>query len=72
MNLEYAIADDARSHVVWMWRFINPELFPNDIIFDYFQSVAPPGYTTFYQAFATIGIHPTVAEELVTLRTPRS
>ncbi len=65
INLEYAIHDDARSHVVWMWRFIDPELFPNDIIFDYFQSVAPPGYTTFYQAFTAIGIHPLTVNQLL-------
>lgn len=65
INLEYAIHDDARSHVVWMWRFIDPELFPNDIIFDYFQSVAPPGYTTFYQAFATLGINPLIVNQLL-------
>jgi hypothetical protein len=48
-----------------MYRFIDPELFPNDIIFDYFQSVAPIGYTTFYQAFATVGIHPLTLNKLL-------
>lgn len=65
MNVEYAIHDDARSHIVWMLRFIDPDLFPNDIIFDYFQSVAPVGYTTFYKAFATIGIHPLIVNKLL-------
>ncbi len=57
-HLEYAIPDDARSHVVWMFRFLDYGVFPNDIIFDYFQSVAPLGYATLYQWVATIGIHP--------------
>ncbi|WP_293084939.1 hypothetical protein [Okeania sp. SIO3B5] len=55
---EYIVQDDARSHVFWMTRFINPELFPKDIIADYFQSVAPTGYTYFYQLFSLIGIPP--------------
>ncbi|MGB3533358.1 MAG: hypothetical protein WBA13_07560 [Microcoleaceae cyanobacterium] len=65
VNVEYAIHDDARSHIVWMFRFIDPDLFKNDIIFDYFQSVAPVGYTTFYKAFATIGIHPLTVNKLL-------
>ncbi|WP_143438376.1 hypothetical protein, partial [Hydrocoleum sp. CS-953] len=55
---QYVVQDDARSHVFWMARFLNPELFPNDIIADYFQSVAPKGYTYFYQLFSLIGIPP--------------
>ncbi|MGD1698555.1 hypothetical protein [Dapis sp. BLCC M229] len=55
---QYVVQDDARSHVFWMAKFINPELFPNDIIADYFQSVAPKGYTYFYKLFSLIGIPP--------------
>ncbi len=55
---QYVVQDDARSHVFWMARFLKPELFPNDIIADYFQSVAPKGYTYFYQLFSLIGIPP--------------
>lgn len=55
---EYVVQDDARSHVFWMARFLNPELFPNDIIADYFQSVAPTGYTYFYKLFSLINIPP--------------
>jgi hypothetical protein len=29
---EYVVQDDARQHVFWMMRFIDPALFPNDII----------------------------------------
>lgn len=54
----YVVQDDARQHVFWMRRFLDPDLFPNDLIADYFQSVAPWGYTTFYRLFATIGIDP--------------
>lgn len=55
---EYVVQDDARQHVFWMQRFLDPQLFPNDLITDYFQSVAPAGYTAFYQLFAKLGIEP--------------
>lgn len=55
---EYVVQDDARQHVFWMRRFLNPDLFPHDLIADYFQSVAPWGYTTLYQIFAFFGIDP--------------
>ncbi|MGF1494195.1 MAG: hypothetical protein ACFBSC_17445 [Microcoleaceae cyanobacterium] len=61
----YVIQDDARSHVVWMLRFINPDLFPADWIINYFQSVAPWGYKTLYQVLAAIGIHPFTANYLL-------
>ena len=43
---EYVVQDDARQHVFWMARFLDTNLFPNDFIADYFQSVAPVGYST--------------------------
>ncbi|MDJ0555098.1 MAG: hypothetical protein QNJ68_11765 [Microcoleaceae cyanobacterium MO_207.B10] len=62
---EYVVQDDARSHVFWMVRFLNPELFPNDIIADYFQSVAPMGYSLFYRFFSVIGISPLLLNKLL-------
>lgn len=55
---EYVIQDDARQHIFWMQRFLDPELFPHDLIADYFQSVAPAGYTFLYQLMAMVGIYP--------------
>lgn len=55
---EYVVQDDARQHVFWMRRFLDPELFPHDLLADYFQSVAPLGYSTFYRVFAVFGIDP--------------
>ncbi len=52
------IQDDARQHVFWMARFANPDLFPNDPIADYFQDVAPIGYTTLYRLASLVGIAP--------------
>ncbi|MGL5081764.1 MAG: hypothetical protein ACRC8A_09785 [Microcoleaceae cyanobacterium] len=62
---DYVIQDDARSHVVWMLRFVDPELFPRDFIINYFQSVAPLGYRTLYQGLELFGIHPFLANKLL-------
>ena len=55
---DYIVQDDARQHVVWLQRFIDAELFPNDIIADYFTQLAPIGYKTFYWLGAQLGIEP--------------
>lgn len=54
----YVAQDDARQHVFWMQRFIDPELFPNDLIADYFQGVAPSGYSALYHLAAILGVPP--------------
>ena len=64
---EYVVQDDARLHVVWMLRFVDPELFPNDLIADYFQSVAPEGYTLLYRLAATVGINLLLFNKLLPL-----
>lgn len=62
---EYVVQDDARQHVFWMMRFIDPMLFPNDLIADYFQSVAPPGYTKLYQVATYLGIPPLIFNKIL-------
>lgn len=52
------VSDDARQHVFWMERFRDSTLFPNDIIADYFQAVAPAGYKFLYWTFAKLGLDP--------------
>ena len=62
---EYVVQDDARQHVFWMLRFLDPNLFPNDLIANYFQSVAPVGYSSLYHLLASIGINPLLFNKLL-------
>jgi hypothetical protein len=62
---EWVIQDDARQHVFWMARFQDPELFPNDLIANYFQSVAPIGYTSLYHLAAYLGINPILFSKIL-------
>ncbi len=64
---EYVVQDDARQHVFWMQRFVDPQLFPNDRIADYFQSVAPKGYATLYRGASWLGISPLLLHKLLPL-----
>lgn len=64
-SAEFVVQDDARQHVFWMQRFVDPALFPQDLIADYFQSVAPIGYTWLYRAAAWVGISPLLLSKLL-------
>lgn len=64
---QYVVQDDARQHIFWMRRFLDPALFPNNLIADYFQSVAPAGYSAFYWIFAKLGIDPMLLGKLLPL-----
>jgi hypothetical protein len=59
------VQDDARQHLVWMSRFADANALPQDLIADYFQSVAPWGFVGLYQAMATIGIQPLLLSKLL-------
>ncbi|MCG9885838.1 MAG: hypothetical protein MH825_09735 [Cyanobacteria bacterium] len=56
----YVVQDDARQHLFWMRRYLDPGLFPGDLLADYFQSVAPWGYQLLYWLPAQVGIDPLV------------
>jgi hypothetical protein len=58
------VQDDARQHVFWMRRFVDPTLFPNDLIADYFQAVAPAGYKLIYWIFARVGVDPLLLSKI--------
>ena len=62
---EWVVQDDARQHVFWMMRYLDRQLFPDDLIADYFQSVAPFGYRSLYKIAAAVGISPLVFNKLL-------
>ncbi|NES81920.1 MAG: hypothetical protein F6K10_11220 [Moorea sp. SIO2B7] len=62
---QYVVQDDARQHLFWMQRFIDPDLFPNDLIADFYQSLAPGGYKTLYQLMSLVGVPPLVFSKFV-------
>ncbi|MEH2149430.1 hypothetical protein [Nostoc sp.] len=55
---KYIVSDDAREYISWMYRYFNPDLFPGDLIADYFQSVTPIGYGILYKIIAVLNIDP--------------
>lgn len=61
----YVIQDDARQHVFWMQRLVDANLFRQDAIADYFQSVAPAGYTALYRVAAQMGLSPLLFSKLL-------
>ena len=61
----YVLQDDWRHHVFWMLRYVDQDLFPRDLIADYFQSLAPAGYAMLYRAAATLGVEPFVFGKLL-------
>ena len=54
----YTVQDDARQHVFWLQRLNDADLFPNDLIADYFSSVAPAGYKFVYWLANLFGLDP--------------
>jgi len=62
---EYVVQDDAREYVFWMQRFIDPDLFPQDLIANYFQSITPAGYAAVYDAMAGLGITPLIFSKIL-------
>ncbi|MDZ7963971.1 MAG: hypothetical protein RM368_03195 [Nostoc sp. DedSLP03] len=55
---KYIVSDDAREYISWVYRYLNPDLFPGDLIADYFQSVTPIGYGIIYKIIAALNIDP--------------
>ena len=47
-EVDYRIQEDGRQHVFWMRRYLDPDVFPNDPIADYFQAMAPWLYRAIY------------------------
>ncbi len=55
---EHIVQDDARLHVVWLQRLVDPDLFVRDAIAHYFTAIQPVGFQLFYRLFALVGIEP--------------
>ena len=62
---DYWVQDDARIHIVWLQRLIDPELFPHDLIAQYYQSIQAVGFKLFYAAFAKLGLPPLILAKLL-------
>ena len=62
---EYIVQDDARQHIVWLQRFVDSNLFTQDIISEYFYHLAPLGFKTLYIALAKLGIEPLFLAKLL-------
>ena len=63
----YTVQDDARQHVFWLQRLNDSELFPNDLIADYFSSVAPAGYKFLYWLANLLGLEPFLFNKILPL-----
>lgn len=64
---EYTVQDDARVYLIWMERFLDRDLFPQDLMADYFQSVTPWGLGTLYKVMAALGLSPLLFSKLLPL-----
>ena len=64
-NQEYIVQDDTRQHVIWLQRFIDPELFPHDLIADYFSGLALFGFKSIYLFGAKLGLEPILLAKLL-------
>jgi len=61
----YVLQDDARQHIFWAAKFVDADLFPHDLITDYFQALAPAGYTALYRGMASLGLDPLLLSKLL-------
>ncbi len=55
---DYIVQDDARIHVVWLQRLIDPDLFVNDAIATYLEAIQPAGYGILFKLVTALGIEP--------------
>ena len=62
---QYLIQDDVRIHIVWLQRFVDPALFSNDFLADYFVYFAPWGFKGVYWLGAKMGIEPLILAKIL-------
>ncbi|MEM6452781.1 MAG: hypothetical protein AAF703_20995 [Cyanobacteria bacterium P01_D01_bin.105] len=63
----YIVQDDARYHIVWLQRLIDPNLFPNDVMAEYYSAIQGIGFRAFYALAASFGIEPLTFAKIVPL-----
>ncbi|MEB3292749.1 MAG: hypothetical protein VKJ24_06285 [Synechococcales bacterium] len=63
----WILQDDARVYLLWMERFRDPQLFPQDLMADYFQSVTPWGLGFLYRSMTSLDIDPLTLSKLLPL-----
>lgn len=61
----YVVQDDARLHIVWLQQFVDTDLFPHDVIAQYYQTIQAVGFKTLYWAMAKLGIEPLMLAKLL-------
>jgi hypothetical protein len=65
LSQAYIVQDDARIHIIWLQQFLNPQLFPNDLFAQYYQSIQSEGFKLFYWLMAKLGIAPMLLAKLL-------
>lgn len=60
----YTVQDDARQFIFWMAKWRAPDLFKNDMVAEYFESVSPHGFTAVYWLADRLGFDPVTASKL--------
>lgn len=61
----YIVQDDARLHIVWLQQWVDPSLFPNDLIAQYYQTIQATGFKALYWVMAQVGIAPLIVAKLL-------
>lgn len=62
---DFVIQDDARLHIVWLQQFVDPDLFPADLIAEYYQTIQAAGFKALYWLMAQVGISPLLLAKLL-------
>jgi hypothetical protein len=59
------LQDDARIYLIWMQKFLDPSLFFNDPMAEYFWSVTPWGLGSLYWLASRVGVTPIVMSKIL-------
>lgn len=64
---EYIVGKDAREYLLGIYRLSDPQLFPHDLIANYFHSITPSGFASLYRLMADLGVTPVLLSKLLPL-----